>query len=567
MRALSSDPLRNFKFGVTIIPAGDSAGMSPNLGLISFMTVSGLGVQNEVIPYREGGNNTTALPLTSHVLTTTGWKLMGDIQVGDRVIDPRGEDSKVVGVYPAGVKDVYRVTLGDGSSAVACHGHLWEYVERARDGKKSTVIGSTLDMKKAHDRSYSQVTLPKMSAPAEFESLDELPLDPYLMGLLLSEGSLEMDGVSFAQEEANTEIIERARQALPPGHTLRPKYQDGVLRSWHITVGNDGPGARNVVGRNKVIGAVRDLGLLGHRAWEKFIPEVYKWASVEDRLALLQGIMDGDGWVDTRHSVGFSSSSENLTCDVIELITSLGGRCGRLKHTTDRKYRYKGKVRDCRDSYEFSGISDLAAVPFTLPRKVERYRLSAKTSTQFRHVRSIEFVGREEVQCIEVSAESHLFISDDYIISHNTRKMPGQSDFGPITLGRGMMAAPLGTNGVGTNEIYNWLSEVFSVLEGGGTNDGTSDFRADVMVDVYQHPITAPGSSFAGGTGASWKPPIRARHHIYNAWPMALSWSDLDAGGNAIIIETLQLAHEGFHTVYAPNGAGQETQYLSTSQQ
>jgi phage tail-like protein len=136
-----------------------------------------------------------------------------------------------------------------------------------------------------------------------------------------------------------------------------------------------------------------------------------------------------------------------------------------------------------------------------------------------------------------------------------TRKMPGQTDFGPITMGRGSAAAPVGPNStgsIGTSDVYNWLGQVFSVLEGGGTNDGTSDFRADVLVDILEHPVTK-GNSAAGINSPA---PVKLRFHIFNAWPMAISWSDLDAGGNAIVIESLQLAHEGFIPIYGGNTIG-----------
>lgn len=560
MRALSTDGLRNFRFLVGIVPLPN---MSPTIGKLGFMTASGFGIQNEVIPYREGGDNSTAIPLTSNVLTVNGWKPMADIEIGDRVIDPKGEESKVIDILPAGVKDTYRITLGDGSIAYACHGHLWEFQVRDTNNQKKIRIDSTLAMKHEVERKGYQILLPKLT-PAEFDVSPELPVDPYLLGLLLSEGYLGLEGVSFAQEEANTEIIERARESLPEGHFLIPKYQDGVLKSWGISVGNKGPGARNVNGRNKVLQAVRELGLLGHRAWEKFIPEIYKYASVADRLALLQGIMDGDGWVDIHHCTAFSSSSPQLASDTRDLVYSLGGRCGPIRHKTDRSYRYKGVMRPARDKYEFSGISDLEMVPFTLPRKVERFLCSPKTSSQFRRVRSVEFIGQEVVQCIEVSASSHLFISDDFVPSHNTRKVPGQTDFGPITLSRGSMAAPQGPNGVGvnagTNETWNWLQAIFSVMEGQGTSKPGDDFRTDLYIDVLEHPVTSGPSA----AGINTTPAIKLRVHVYNAWPMGWNLGDLDAGGEGMLLESLQLAHEGFRCIYATNTAGD---FVSSSAQ
>lgn len=144
-----------------------------------------------------------------------------------------------------------------------------------------------------------------------------------------------------------------------------------------------------------------------------------------------------------------------------------------------------------------------------------------------------------------------------------TRKMPGQTDFGPITMSRGSMAAPASGNagtGTGRFEIYQWAGLTFSAIEGGGTGTSSGDFRSDIYIDVLEHPVTS-GPNAPGGSSL----PIKLRFIVYNAWVMAMSWSGLDAGGNGILIESCQLAHEGFQTIYGsidatgPNGA-----YLSS---
>lgn len=553
-RALITDPLRSFKFNA-VIPQVLSGANTAGESRFGFMSVSGLGISIEPLTYREGGDNLTALPLDSPVLTVNGWKAMGDIEIGDRLIDPKGEESKVIDILPAGMKDTYEVTLGDGSKAEACFGHLWEYETIDTNNTRKTVIGTTLDMKAYIDRSGGyRVLLPKM-LPMQFDVAPELPLDPYLLGVLLSEGSLEMDGVSFAQEECNIEVIDRVRDALPLGHSLRPEYQGGVLRSWAITVGNDGPGARNVFpGRNQVVNSIRDLGLLGHRAWEKFVPEDYKLATIADRLALLQGIMDGDGWVDEKHSTQFSSTSEQLTKDVRWLISSLGGRCGKLVHTTNRTYIYKGERCEARDTYSFAGVSDLDCMLFTLPRKVERFRCSTKSSSQFRRVRAVELIGKREVQCIEVSASSHLFISHDFVPSHNTRKMPGQADFNPITLSRGLFATDF--------DNWYWMTTLFTAMYGGGTNsivgaNPSNDFRTVMYINVLDHPNNGAQNTASqyGATFPNQANIVKVSVKLYSAWITSLAYSDLDAGGNAVAVEQMTLNYEGFEMQWGGQNA------------
>jgi phage tail-like protein len=146
-----------------------------------------------------------------------------------------------------------------------------------------------------------------------------------------------------------------------------------------------------------------------------------------------------------------------------------------------------------------------------------------------------------------------------------TRKMPGQSDFGPISCTRGMMAAPVMASGsagssAGSNEIYTWFTEIFSVNVGGGFGNGIRNFRVGVTIDVLEHPITQGGYA----AGVDNPPPIKARFQVYNAWPMGLSYSDLEAGGNAVIIENLTLAHEGWQLLTASTAPGN---YLGASRQ
>jgi phage tail-like protein len=137
-----------------------------------------------------------------------------------------------------------------------------------------------------------------------------------------------------------------------------------------------------------------------------------------------------------------------------------------------------------------------------------------------------------------------------------TRKMPGQSDFGPLTLTRGFMAAPIINGavgvGIGTREIYTWFTQIFSVSIGQGFGSATTNFRVGLTIDVLEHPITAGGMA----AGVDQPPPIKARFAVYNAWPMGYSFSDLEAGGNAVFIENLTLAHEGWGVITANQDPG-----------
>lgn len=116
-----------------------------------------------------------------------------------------------------------------------------------------------------------------------------------------------------------------------------------------------------------------------------------------------------------------------------------------------------------------------------------------------------------------------------------TQKMPGQSDFAPITLSRGLA--------VGNNAMMRWMKELFTVQQGKGEGKAGENFRSNLEIKVLAHPVTQ---------GII---PIKARFKVYNAWPTSIAFSDLDAGANAIVIQQMTLAHEGFEFSLA-SGAG-----------
>jgi phage tail-like protein len=203
--------------------------------------------------------------------------------------------------------------------------------------------------------------------------------------------------------------------------------------------------------------------------------------------------------------------------------------------------------------------------------------LNSDPLRNFRFQVGVQHPGIQNFPRLGFMAVSGLAVSNEIIPyreggnNTTTRKMPGQSDFGPISLTRGLMASPItvGAPAIGTNEAYRWLQQIFSVNSGGSIGPGmdgnstTQDFRVRITIDVMAHPVTQ-GNNAAGvdqgshtgvptATGQNPSPAIKARFIILNAWPMGLSYSDLEAGGNAVVIENLTLAHEGWLLVTASN--------------
>src|ERR1022692_1728033 len=182
-------------------------------------------------------------------------------------------------------KPVYSLTTYAGASLEALGEQVWD-VEWANQFNRTRWKKETLPPRQIKDLvdNGRHVRLPEVK-PARFENAEDLPIDAYLLGLLLAEGSLEIEGITFSSGDA--EIVERVRGILPDGHSLTSR---GVKH--RITIGQRGRANKNA---NLILKGLRDLGLIRHRSWEKFVPEPYKFAAISERLELLRGYLDGDG--------------------------------------------------------------------------------------------------------------------------------------------------------------------------------------------------------------------------------------------------------------------------------
>lgn len=352
-----------------------------------------------------------AQPYSAPVLTPTGWTTIGQLRIGDLVIDPMGQSSKVTGIHPKGMRDIYRVTTASGQSALACDEHLWEVT--TRDGGAPVVL-TTMDVKAKVDAGR-RVRLPAL-APVEFDAPGAPPAAPYLLGALLGDGSLRADQVKITTVEQ--QIVDHLAGLLPEGcefgNTTRKSYRGAVTATYLVR----GPSRWKA---NPLLAALRDMGVLGLRSWEKHIPETYLTASVPVRLELLRGLMDTDGSIDSIGRAEFCTVSERLARDVQELIRSLGGNCNvHAKRGITWTSPAQAEKQPGRNAWILRNIY-LPENPFRLARKAERWVMAKKRSGAYhRRIVSVESAGREGVMCISVSASSHLYVTQDYIPTHNT---------------------------------------------------------------------------------------------------------------------------------------------------
>ena len=338
-----------------------------------------------------------AQPLDAKILTPTGWKLMGEMQVGDWVINSQGGTSCVTGVFPQGEKQIFRVTFSDGSHTECCDDHLWSVntAVRNRRGNIRQVLPLSTIRERLRDAAGNCRHFVPIVKPIEFAEA-ALPLHPYLLGALLGDGGLA-HRVIFST--ADSEMVERVNRLLPPDVQMRRKDENSY--DWRIVrTAKSGP--------NSVQAILRDLGLAGHRSEGKFIPGVYKFSAVGSRICLLQGLLDTDGYAGAGKNIEFTSVSPQLAADVRFLVQSLGGTA------TLRAKRTSGQL-----SYRLNITLPPGIAPFALSRKAVACPPRVKYHPS-RAIVSVEPIGAKQAQCIAVDAPDHLYVTDGCIVTHNT---------------------------------------------------------------------------------------------------------------------------------------------------
>jgi len=266
-----------------------------------------------------------AQPIFTNVLTPSGFRPIGELEVGDLVVGSDGRPTPVIGVYPQGPKEIYRVSTQDGASTLASADHLWAV--STRDGSRQ-VLETQAIVDRLRTDPDCRYELPLLSRPVEFEPREvaEGGLSPVLVG----KGHLQQPATTLLAEE-------------------------------------------------------------------------YLYTSASVRLATLQALLDADGepvpQPDGTCRVSYTTTSQRLQDDIVFLVRSLGGVA----------FRHAAHILDIRLP---AGIE-----PFRLPRKAEKYRAGGRP---MRYIDRIEPAGTEEAVCIQVAAADSLYVTEDFLLTHNT---------------------------------------------------------------------------------------------------------------------------------------------------
>lgn len=407
-----------------------------------------------------------AQPLNAKVLTPTGWVNMGNIRKGMRVSTPDGGSALVDGIYPQGKMDIYEIEFQDGRKTRATGEHLWEVHNKgwkdrkykkgeSSAGKNTTRILTTLEIENKLSHFQNQKYSVRLPAANFKGSGESLPIHPYIMGAMLGNGNFS--GRNFRVSIDDQQIKSTFESFLPDELYMKNYECDADYDYWILQ--KEPKLGRAVNGDYQIMPmklSFKPLGLWDKRSHEKFIPESYLEASLADRMLLIQGLMDTDGTAGLNGGTSYSTSSKLMAEQFQKLIWSIGGIATISPKKTS--YTYLGEKKSGMISYRVNIRHNDPKSLFLSTRKSDRvkdYQYAGNVRLGFK---SITKVGFEEAQCIHIDHPDHLYITDNFITTHNTEALLSIS-YNAINQGSGFIYVDgKGDNGLWA-KIYGMVRE------------------------------------------------------------------------------------------------------------
>ena len=345
-----------------------------------------------------------AQPLYSTIYTPNGPIKMNDVKIGQDICGINGDVVKIIDIYPQGLKDCYRVYFTDGVYVDCCDEHLWSVsTNKNRDDGKYDIY-DIIQTKDMLDNLYARDNRRNYKLPITkpvFYNETKLPFDSYLMGVLIGDGSMT---------QRTTRITSKDQEILNEVNNIIKDYKLKLTPTKKTLLDEDCTyiisGGKN---RPNYITNETDKLKIRCKSEHKFIPIEYLYSSINDRIKLLQGLMDTDGTV--RKESGcplYSTSSPQLRNDFCELIRSLGGIANVSIKNTNRLNNYIISINLPNNIR-----------PFKLKRKLDLIKEKTKYLTP-RFIDKIEYIGKVEQQCISVDSDNHLYLTDNHIVTHNS---------------------------------------------------------------------------------------------------------------------------------------------------
>ena len=360
------------------------------------------------------GVNDTGKALVNSTLipTPNGFKRVDEIKVGDMIFGKNGKPTKVIGVHPQHEKkEVYEVNLMDGRSVLCCADHLWEVrcdKWKANNGYKALTTKQLIDYG-VRDRYTNNCNFKiDLCAPVDYEEKN-LPIDPWVLGAVLGNGCLTQSALEYSSGTA--EIPSRIAEIM--GWEYRKNSDFNYTYTFKDKDGH-------TVKTSDFLAELPEL--IGKKSHDKSIPEIYMTSSIDQRLAIVNGLLDTDGSVATCGSMSYSSTSYKMCCQVMELLYSLG--CYAKIFTEKREPRTENSHK-CH-TVTFTPKLSQKRWFFTVEDKQQRIDDFFKKSKKLNKRNGISIVDihslgyKDDMTCFTVDADDHLYLANDYVVTHNT---------------------------------------------------------------------------------------------------------------------------------------------------
>jgi len=363
-----------------------------------------------------------ALPNSTKIPTPDGWKYMGDLKFNDMVFGTDGNPTQVYGVHPQGKKDVWELEFEGGRKARCSGDHLWKYMVPAnawdsdRSDRWRVKVDTTVELQRILNWHTSHTTkqLHVETPSAVLYAPRPVPVNPYVLGVFIGAGNyLDSDLTLLLRENEIPEIVAKL---ICAGAT------DSVRISEHLCSYSFLDRSGGYLQTREIIGNYPEV--VDCEAYNRNIPDDYLYASQENRWDLLRGLIDSHGIVDNydpnkpgRIRIYYYSTSNKLLLSIQQLVRSLGLHC--TMHADDQRVTITGPIhrhinRLCSSDHQVEYLRSVVSRP-DYKRELKRIHYDRTA------IISVKELGyQEEMTCISVNAPNKLFLTEDFIPTHNT---------------------------------------------------------------------------------------------------------------------------------------------------
>lgn len=364
-----------------------------------------------------------AQPLHAKILTPHGYKTMGDIQIGDYVIGGDGVKHKVINTFYQGIRPVYKISFSNGTSCECDIDHLWNVntLSHRRNRKyanenKDEQSFKTISLREIIDKGWCRIdskgqkkeyifNIPNVK-PVDFD-YQKICIDPYFLGYYIGNKNFGKKQIYIPDkdyDEIRVFLTEKMNGQINE-HFDSKRNMCGVVLNNELFA--------------KVIEMFND-----NQKDNNFIPKEYLYNTLDNRLNFFRGLMDSNGIIGNRGTCYYSTKNEKLANDVYFLARSFGGKAS-IKVKQSKYYSQKhNKYIECGIIYIVTMSFEDDVVPFKYSRNVEKYKHENRYNNQVK-IFDVQYVRDEETKCILVDSEEHTYVTEDFIVTHNTSATTG----------------------------------------------------------------------------------------------------------------------------------------------